>query len=59
VYTDAADDGWHVVPMDDLRDHESSRHCWCKPTQDEEEPTVWVHHSMDQREYTKEKGKTQ
>ena len=56
AHTDASHDGWHVVPMDDLRPHTSSRKCWCGPTQDEEEPSVWVHHSLDGREHTKEKG---
>ena len=40
----------HVTPVDDLREHESSPGCWCKPTQDAEEPGLWVHHSMDRRE---------
>ena len=59
AYTTADSDGWHVVPMDDLRPHSSSRDCWCKPRQDEEESTVWIHHSLDGREHTKEKGITQ
>lgn len=49
----------HVIPMDDLRPHDTSRACWCAPTQDDEEPAVWVHHSMDGREHTKEKGSIQ
>lgn len=53
------EDGWHVVPMGDLRAHECSKNCWCKPTQDESEPSVWVHNSMDRREHTIEKGITQ
>lgn len=40
----------HVLPINDLRDHEASKTCWCHPTQDEEEPLVWIHHSMDRRE---------
>lgn len=39
--------GWHVVPLNDLREHESNGSCWCKPTLDE---GVWMHHSMDGRE---------
>lgn len=46
----------HVIPIDDLREHISYTHCWCNPTQDEEEPLVWLHHSMDRREHTVEKG---
>ena len=40
----------HVIPEDDLRGHETTPECWCKPTQDDDEPNVWVHHSMDRRE---------
>ena len=40
----------HVIPVDDLRDHTCDRGCWCQPTQDEEEPLLYVHHAMDQRE---------
>ena len=40
----------HVVPLGDLREHESSKDCWCKPVQDDESDDVFVHHSMDGRE---------
>jgi len=40
----------HVVPLGDLREHESSKDCWCSPTQDDEWSEVWVHNSMDGRE---------
>jgi len=40
----------HVIPLDDLREHTASVGCWCKPTEDDEWPDVWVHHSMDRRE---------
>jgi hypothetical protein len=40
----------HVVPMGDLRDHDASTACWCHPTEDDDEPSVYVHHSMDGRE---------
>ena len=46
----------HVIPMDDLRPHHTSSDCWCAPTRDDDEPSVWIHHSLDGREYTKEKG---
>jgi hypothetical protein len=48
---------YHVVPLGDLREHEVSLRCWCKPVQDEEEPNVWVHNSMDQRERYTDAGK--
>ena len=38
---------WHVVPTNDLREHEANGSCWCKPTLDE---GVWLHHSMDGRQ---------
>lgn len=44
---------WHVVPMNDLRDHEPHKTCWCNPTlldDDEHDGDVYIHHSMDQRE---------
>ena len=40
----------HVIPLNDLREHEPYKTCWCKPTQDDDEPLVWIHHSMDRRE---------
>jgi len=40
----------HVLPLDDLREHEPSRECWCNPQQDEEMPVLWVHNSLDGRE---------
>lgn len=40
----------HVMPVNDLREHDESRDCWCKPTQDSDEPSMYVHHSMDRRE---------
>jgi hypothetical protein len=40
----------HVVPVNDLREHTPRPDCWCNPTEDNEWPDVWVHHSMDKRE---------
>ena len=40
----------HVIPINDLREHDNSPDCWCKPAQDDEEPLLWVHNSMDRRE---------
>jgi hypothetical protein len=40
----------HVVPVNDLREHTASAECWCKPSEEDEWPGVWVHHSMDGRE---------
>ena len=48
LYTENAD--IHVMPINDLREHENSTSCWCHPIEDEECFGVWVHHSMDKRE---------
>lgn len=40
----------HVIPNNDLREHVAQADCWCKPTQDPEEPRLYVHHAMDRRE---------
>ena len=41
---------FHIVPIDDLKDHAADPSCWCKPSEDAEDPGIWVHHAMDQRE---------
>lgn len=38
----------HVVPLNDLREHETDRPCWCSPREDD---GVIVHNSMDGREF--------
>ena len=42
-------DIYHVVPIDDLREHsmDSDKPCWCKPRTEE---GVIIHNSMDRRE---------
>lgn len=40
---------YHIVPLNDLREHEPTPQCWCMPTPDDEHD-VWVHHSLDGRE---------
>ena len=45
--SDIMSNDWHVVPVNDLRDHAVAEDCWCEPTEDE---GVWVHHSLDHRE---------
>ena len=43
---------WHVVPVDDLREHEASVDCWCQPEllDDDYADCVYLHASMDGRE---------
>jgi hypothetical protein len=40
---------FHVIPLDDYRDHIDDENCWCRP----KEPDlngVWMHNAMDQHE---------
>lgn len=39
----------HIMPIADLREHDLSPSCWCKPAQDDE-CKAWIHNSMDERE---------
>lgn len=50
TWTIVHENGMHVVPLLDLRDHEAVCDCWCGPTQDGEWPNIWTHHALDQRE---------
>ncbi len=52
-------DAYHVIPINDLREHEAAACCWCNPVLepgDEDHADVWAHNSMDRREHTYEKG---
>lgn len=40
----------HVIPLNDLRDHDCSRHCWCKPAEHDETLGLFIHNALDQRE---------
>lgn len=40
----------HVVPLNDLREHEPTIHCWCCPVEDRAAPDLWVHNALDKRE---------
>lgn len=45
------DQDWlHIIPTEDLRDHEPRMTCWCRPTEDCDTPGLWAHHSMYLRE---------
>jgi hypothetical protein len=46
-----ADGVWHVVPVDDIRQHicDKDQHCWCNPVYDAEHD-IYVHNSADGRE---------
>ena len=40
----------HVTPVDDLRPHDYTSKCWCRPVEDVAEPDMWMHNSLDGRE---------
>ena len=40
----------HVIPLGDVREHETSNECWCKPQDSASEPGIWVHNALDERE---------
>lgn len=40
---------FHVIPMQDLREHEADAQCWCHPERDEEYD-IYLHHALDGRE---------
>lgn len=40
----------HLVPIDDLRPHDLTTRCWCRPIEDDEEPDLWAHNALDERE---------
>ena len=41
----------HVVPVGDLREHVETTKCWCRPLEDIEYYNIWIHNSMDRREF--------
>lgn len=43
----------HVIPINDLREHQCDTQCWCQPVIDDD---VCVHNALDQRE-TYEQGR--
>ncbi len=52
----------HVVPLNDLREHDDRPDCWCAPCEIFDAASgvvILVHNSLDRREHTIEKGVTQ
>lgn len=43
-------DELHIVPEDDLREHDASSTCWCCPAEDCETLGLWIHNALDGRE---------
>jgi len=46
---------WHVYPVNDLREHDMTRDCWCRPRI--EDDYIVVHNALDQRERSEQRGK--
>ena len=40
----------HVTPNDDFKPHLIAACCWCSPTRDCRDPSIVIHHALDQRE---------
>lgn len=41
----------HVIPENDLKEHDISSECWCRPVDDHEAyDYVWLHNAKDGRE---------
>jgi len=36
----------HVMPINDIKEHEESITCWCSPKRDTEEPEVIIHNAF-------------
>lgn len=49
----------HTIPVGDFREHVAERTCWCRPRQDEREPSLWIHNALDGRESYEEGRKLQ
>lgn len=48
-----------VLPINDLREHETARTCWCQPRCEQEDPeggVVVIHQSADGRELVERDG---
>lgn len=44
-------DTWHVVPLNDLKEHTDTEECWCRPDVDYVGVgTIVTHHAADDRE---------
>lgn len=43
---------WHVIPLDDLKEHVVSEHCWCEPEVDldHEDDLIFTHNALDGRD---------
>lgn len=49
----------HIMPINDIREHEADAGCFCKPQQDSKTPGLFIHNSLDRREVYEEKPELQ
>ena len=51
----------HIYPTNDLREHDLTPNCWCKPTVEcpDDYSHIIIHNSMDERETYEEGRKLQ
>lgn len=56
---DCGDNVYHVIPVADLKDHEDSQNCWCKPEIEKVRGggVMVSHHSLDGREFYEKEPK--
>jgi hypothetical protein len=47
-------DNVHIIPLDDLRPHQASIDCACKPYRDPETDALIIHIAYDGREFAEE-----
>jgi hypothetical protein len=45
---------WHVIPIDDLREHDPEKGCWCNPMPDQADSDVLIHNALDRRDFLEE-----
>jgi hypothetical protein len=50
IYEECGERHSHIVPVNDLREHELHNECWCRPDEDDDDLGIWVHHALDNRE---------
>ena len=45
-------DDFHIIPINDLKEHLRNQNCWCNPEVKEDfPPYLVIHNSLDKREY--------
>ena len=44
------EENYHIMPVNDWKEHKDSEDCWCNPTRSIDEERVIIHNSLDGRE---------